>query len=58
MENYKNSVVAKDQSKIKNVKIGNTTIDKPSFWKGFITGIISSLIASFIFYLIIHSLES
>ncbi|MCK9611937.1 MAG: hypothetical protein PHR81_00960 [Bacteroidales bacterium] len=58
MENYKDSIVAKDGSKIKNVKITRTKIDRPSFWKGFISGILSSLIASFLFYLLMELLKN
>ncbi len=58
MENYKDSIVAKGGSKIKNVNISKTKIDKPSFWKGFISGILSSLIASFLFYLIIELIKN
>jgi hypothetical protein len=56
MEKYKDSIVAKDHSKIKNVIYGKKRIDKPSFWRGFISGIISSFLASVIFYLILELL--
>lgn len=54
MEKYKNSIVAKDHSKIKNIIYGKKTVDKPSFWRGFISGIISSFLASVIFYFILE----
>ena len=60
MTEIKDSVIATNHSKIKNV--GNTEINinqekKKSFWKGFIIGIISSLIASVIWYIIRLYLE-
>lgn len=54
MNEIKESIIATNGSKIRNANIKtNIQIEKrKSFWSGFIVGIISSLIASGIWYLI------
>ena len=53
MTEIKDSVIATNHSTVKNVK--NTEINynsekKKSFWKGFLVGILSSLVGSIIWY--------
>lgn len=49
MKRIEDSIVAEGKSKIKNVRFLKT-INKSSFWLGFLSGIFSSLIASLIFH--------
>lgn len=54
MTEIKDSIIATGGSKIKNVKIDNSIIieKRKSFLKGFFWGILSSVIASAIWYFI------
>lgn len=54
MKKIKNSIVANNESTISNVKYTSTKFDKPSFWKGFLSGVGSSIVASFIYHFLIN----
>lgn len=46
------SIIATSGGSVSNSSINMKSIQKKSFWKGFLTGILSSLIASGIWYVI------
>jgi hypothetical protein len=50
--NIENSVVAQNESQITNVSIEITREKRKSFWKGFFGGVITSVVASAIWYFI------
>ena len=56
MTEIKKSIVAQGQSKIKNASIQNSkeikNIKQKSFFLGFLSGIVASLLASIIYHLI------
>ena len=61
LKNINDSIVADHNSQIKKASISKNNeiheIKKKSFWKGFLAGILSSLVGSIIFYYLKNILE-